>query len=200
MSDLAAPPKSHDRSAVQVCRWLLGYAGRRLAGLVAVLTTMLLGTAMSVIRPWPLKVVVDSVISGQPIPPGLSATLAWLPGTGAREVLLGWCLAAMLLIALLGWAVSVAASQANIAFGQRMVYDLAADLFGHLERLSLSFHARRPVGDLIRRVTTDSNCVSKIVMSALPVASSITCLLAMFAVMWRSTSSSRCWPWLWFLT
>ena len=67
-----------------------------------------------------------------------------------------------------------------------MVYDLAGDLFSHLERLSLRFHGRHGVGDSIRRVTSDSECVSKIVMSALlPVVSSSACLLAMFAVMWR---------------
>ncbi len=186
VSDLGALMKSQSRSAVQVCLWLLGYAARRPTGLLAVLATMLMGTGMSVIRPWPLKIVVDYVISGQTMPAGLSSAVAWLPGAGARDVLLGWCLAGMLLIALVGWGLSVASAQANIAFGQRMVYDLAGDLFAHLERLSLRFHGRHHVGDLIRRVTTDSNCVSKIVMSALlPVVSSISCLLAMFAVMWR---------------
>ncbi len=141
---------------------------------------------MSVLRPWPLKIVVDYVLSGQTMPPGLARALAWLPGSADREVLLGWCLVGMLCFALLGWALSVAAAQANIAFGKRMDYDLAADLFGHLQRLSLRYHGRQPVGDLIRRVTSDSDCVSKIVVNALlPVFSSVMCLFAMFAVMWR---------------
>ncbi len=147
---------------------------------------MLLGTGMSVLRPWPLKIVIDDVLSGQPMPLGLARALAWLPGSAGRDALLGWCLGGMLLIALLGWTLNVAASQASIAFGQGMVYDLAGDLFAHLERLSLRFHGRHGVGDSIRRVTTDSSCVSKIVLNALlPVLASIVSLLAMFTVMWR---------------
>ena len=48
-----------------------------------------------------------------------------------------------------------------------MVYDLATDLFSHLQRLSLRFHSRQSVGDSIRRVTTDCGCVSVIVKDAL---------------------------------
>ena len=131
---------------------------------------------MSVLRPWPLKIIVDYVPSGQTMPLGLARALGWLPGSADRDVLLGWCLGGMLVFKprLVGWVLSVVSAQANIAFGQRMVYDLAGDLFEHLERLSPRFHGRQPVGDLIRRVTTDSNCVSKIVMNALlPVVTSI---------------------------
>ena len=88
---------------------------------------------------------------------------------------------------LLGWALGVAAACANIAFGQRMVYDLAADLFGHLQRLSLRFHSRQSVGDSIRRVTTDCGCVATIVKDALlPVLSPRwSAWSSMFAIMWR---------------
>jgi len=66
-----------------------------------------------------------------------------------------------------------------------MIYDLAADLFGHLQRLSLRFHGKRQVGDLIRRVTNDCGCVATIVRDAmLPVVSSFITLVAMFAIMW----------------
>jgi len=40
--------------------------------------------------------------------------------------------------------------------GRRMVYDLAQDLFARLQRRSLFFHSRNPVGDVISRVTGDS--------------------------------------------
>jgi ATP-binding cassette subfamily B protein/subfamily B ATP-binding cassette protein MsbA len=67
-----------------------------------------------------------------------------------------------------------------------MVYDLAADLFGHLQRLSVRFHSSRRIGDMIRRVTSDCGCVSQIIKDALlPVVSSLVSLLAMFLVMWR---------------
>ena len=87
---------------------------------------------------------------------------------------------------LVGWAIGVAASYANIGFGQRMVYDLATDLFSHLQRLSLRFHSRQSVGDSIRRVTTDCGCVSIIIKDALlPILASVITLIAMFVIMWR---------------
>jgi ATP-binding cassette subfamily B protein/subfamily B ATP-binding cassette protein MsbA len=67
-----------------------------------------------------------------------------------------------------------------------MVYDLAADLFSHLQRLSLRFHNRKPVGDTILRVTQDCDCASAIMQGAmLPVLTSVFSLGAMFFVMWR---------------
>ncbi|HEY2951650.1 MAG TPA: ABC transporter ATP-binding protein, partial [Verrucomicrobiae bacterium] len=90
------------------------------------------------------------------------------------------------LIFLLSWATGLANAYASISLGQRMVYDLAADLFAKLQQLSLRFHASQSVGDNIRRVTADCACVSTIVKDALlPVASSALTLAAMFTIMWR---------------
>jgi ATP-binding cassette subfamily B protein/subfamily B ATP-binding cassette protein MsbA len=71
-----------------------------------------------------------------------------------------------------------------------MIYDLAEDLYRHLQRLSLKFHSRKSVGDLIRRVTTDTGSVSTIVNDALlPVAASVFTLVSMFLVMWQMDAS-----------
>src|SRR5207248_1036694 len=65
-------------------------------------------------------------------------------------------------------------------------YDLGADLFLHLQRLSLLFHSRRPVGDMIGRVTGDPYCVQKLVTGALlPLLESVVTLITMFLIMWR---------------
>lgn len=65
-------------------------------------------------------------------------------------------------------------------------YDLAGDLFIHLQRLSLRFHSRKSIGDTIRRVTVDSGCVATIVSDAVvPLLSALLSLAAMFFVMWR---------------
>jgi len=53
------------------------------------------------------------------------------------------------------------------------------------QRLSLIFHTRRPLGDLISRVTGDSWCVNTIVMDAMiPTLQAVVTLVAMFVVMW----------------
>ena len=69
-------------------------------------------------------------------------------GAVTREGLVLWSVAGTVLLFLLGWLVGLATGYANIGFGQRMVYDLASDLFTHLQRLSLRFHSRKSVGRL----------------------------------------------------
>ena len=85
-----------------------------------------------------MKVLVDHGLGAQPLSPALAAVVAALPGDGTREALIGWSVAATVVLFLVGWALGVAAAYANIGFGQRMVYDLATDLFSHLQRLSLA--------------------------------------------------------------
>jgi ATP-binding cassette subfamily B protein/subfamily B ATP-binding cassette protein MsbA len=47
--------------------------------------------------------------------------------------------------------------------GRRMVYQLAEDLFGRLQRRSLLYHSRNPVGDVMSRITGDCWCVNQMV-------------------------------------
>lgn len=175
-----------DTSALGLCRWLSSYALRRWAGLLGVLATMAAKIGLDLLKPWPLKLLVDYGLGQQALPPALASVLAAWPGGASREALIGGSVAATVVLFLLGWALGVAVSYANIGFGQRMVYDLATDVFSHLQRLSLRFHSRQSVGDSIRRVTTDCGCVSVIVKDAvLPFVAALVTFVAMFVVMWR---------------
>ena len=178
--------QKQDTSMVRLCLRLLRYTVGRWPGLLAVLATMLLTTGLNLLKPWPMKLLVDYVLEGKPMPARFAHAVEWLPGAATRENLLIWSVAGTVILFLLGWALGLAASYANLSFGKRMVYDLGADLFGHLERLSLRFHHRKPVGDSIRRVTGDSRCVSTITNNALlPVLGSVFSLVLMFRIMWE---------------
>lgn len=171
---------------LRLSRWLLRYAFRRRAGMFAVVSLMLIKSAFEVLKPWPMKVLIDHVLDDKPMPAITSSMINLLPAASTATSLLGWCVAATILLFLGGWIIGLAGSFANINFGQRMVYDLAADLLAHLQRMSMHFHARRTTGDLIRRVTTDTNCVSTIVKDALlPVIGAGITLVVMFGVMWQ---------------
>jgi ATP-binding cassette subfamily B protein/subfamily B ATP-binding cassette protein MsbA len=72
-----------------------------------------------------------------------------------------------------------------LKLGQRMTWSLAQDLFRHLQRLSLLFHTRRAVGDLIERVTTDSYSIDTLLTGALlPVIQALFTLVSVFVIMW----------------
>ena len=47
--------------------------------------------------------------------------------------------------------------------GERIRYDLRRDLFGHLQKLSLSYYSRTPVGWIMSRVTSDTERVADLV-------------------------------------
>ena len=175
-----------DRGAVAMTLWMLRYPLRRWSALLVVLGTMVAQIGLTLLGPWPMKLIVDNVLSSQPLP----APLAGIIGAGAggpdREALLLVAIAATVLLFVLTWALGVAAAFAKISFGQRMVYDLAADLFAHLQRLSLRFHSRNSVGDTMRRVTEDCGSVATVVEGALlPTVASVISLVAMFLVMWQ---------------
>jgi ATP-binding cassette subfamily B protein/subfamily B ATP-binding cassette protein MsbA len=179
--------KKHSAQTLNVfrlCRWALGYALRRWPPLAAVALTMLVKIGLDLLKPWPMVFLVDHVLRGK-TRPAYTRILESLPGPHSPANLIAWCVGATVLIFLLSWALGLANAYANINLGQRMVYDLAADLFAKLQRLSLRFHASQSVGDNIRRVTADSACVATIVKDALlPVIFSVVRLASMFGILW----------------
>lgn len=176
---------------LQLCRWVLSYAARRTLPLATVAVTLLVKIGLDVMKPWPMLVLVDYALGGKTMPAWLTHFTQSLPGGGSTQGLIGWSILATVVIFLLGWTAGLANAYANITLGQRMTYDLAGDLFGKLQQLSLHFHQRRAIGDTIRRVTSDCTCVATIFRDALlPIVSSIVTLAVMFVIMWRLS------PWL----
>jgi ATP-binding cassette subfamily B protein/subfamily B ATP-binding cassette protein MsbA len=171
-------------------RWVLGYARRRRGALAVVVLSMLLKVGLDVLKPWPMLFLVDYVLQTRVLPGWLDALVQALPGGATPAALINWSVAATIVFFLLGWAIGLAQTCAGISLGQRMVYDLAADVFAWLQHLSLRFHARRSVGDNIRRVTADCACVATILRDALlPAASAVVSLVVMFVILWKLSPS-----------
>jgi ATP-binding cassette subfamily B protein/subfamily B ATP-binding cassette protein MsbA len=167
-------------------RWVWEYAARRWRPLAVVVWTMLVRVVLDVLKPWPMVFLIDYVLKGNVMPAWLQSLVTSLPGSSTQTGLIAWSIGTTVLFFLLSWAIGLANAYASISLGQRMVYDLAGDLFSKLQQLSLHFHRRHSVGDTVRRVTADCACVSVIVKDALvPVVSSLLSLAVMFFVMWR---------------
>src|SRR4051812_13870640 len=165
---------------------LLRYSLPYWRSLLLILLTMLIGVGMDILRPWPTKLMVDQVLDGKPIPPKLAHWLSYLPHSAGQEGLLLWVAIATVLLFLAGWFLSTFNGVVMIGISQRMTYDLSADLFLHLQKLSLLFHSRRSVADSISRVTGDTYCVSTLLTGVvLPLVQAIVTLIAMFGIMWK---------------
>lgn len=140
---------------------------------------VLMISACELLKPWPLKIIIDSVLGGQPVPWG------WPGGWSPSALLLAACGMLVLLYVLLG-ALSVLNNYTTIGIGQRMVSDLRSDLYGHLHRLSLAFHSRAQVGDLLYRVTADTMALQSLTMNCLfPAVTALTLLAGMGLIMLR---------------
>jgi ATP-binding cassette, subfamily B, bacterial len=169
---------------LRIIAGLLRYTLRYKATLFLAFTLSLMASAVELARPWPVKVVVDYVLTDRPLPPWLSALVVYLPGAQAPSGLLVWSVIAALVIVVGGGALSLAAFYVSISMSQRLVYDLALAVFERLQRLSLTYHSRHPLGDLLQRVSQDVffifNAVSQV---ALPATVSLLFLTGMFAIM-----------------
>ena len=112
-------------------RWSIGWA----------LLQVLLIAGFELLKPWPLQIVIDNVLGRKPFP---IAALSSPPG-------------ALLLLASVGivvvhfgaGALTLLHNYTAIRIGQNMVNDLRGALYAHLQRLSLAFHSRQRVGDLL---------------------------------------------------
>jgi ATP-binding cassette subfamily B protein len=161
---------------------LLKYAQGQWRAVLALVATMFVDIALDLLKPWPLKLIIDNVLGDEPLPDVLTSIL---PGAADARGLAAWAAGGVVLIFLLGTASSAFYNYLSLKLGQRMAFTLAGDLFAHLQRMSLVFHSRRPLGDMIARVTGDSYCVSTLVTDALlPAVQAVVMLVAMFVVMW----------------
>jgi ATP-binding cassette subfamily B protein/subfamily B ATP-binding cassette protein MsbA len=159
----------------KILRRLLPYWG---AFTVAILQVLAIGV-LELAKPWPLKVIVDNVLGGHPLDwPGLR-------DLDARALLAVACGALVGAYVLLG-VLSVTSNYATISVGQRMVNDFRSELYAHLQRLSLAFHSRRAVGDLLYRLTADTFAIQTLTMNGFfPLLTSLVLLVGMVVVMVR---------------
>ena len=81
------------------------------------------------LKPWPLKIVIDNALGGQPL--GFGPLLWLLPGIPAwsADRLVGAAVAALVVIYLLSGALTVVYNAMAIWLGQRMVTDLRGRLY-----------------------------------------------------------------------
>ncbi len=74
--------------------------------------------------------------------------------------------------------------------GQRIMYDLRKEVFAHLQRLSIQFYDRNPVGRLMTRLTTDVDALNEMFTAGViavfgDLAMIFYIVILMFSVNWR---------------
>jgi subfamily B ATP-binding cassette protein MsbA len=157
--------------------------------LLIVLGAMLVDTAMGLASPWPLKIVLDSVFNGEPMP----SAFAWLAaGHDSRLARLNVAVVSTTAIALLQAASAYLNAYYTVSIGQWIAHDLRHSVYAHLQRLSMSFYDKQQLGPLISTITDDINAVQEFAStSMLDILIDVLTISGMLAVMltlnWRFT-------------
>ncbi len=147
---------------------------RRLATVLALIA---LSAILGMVTPFLLREVLDTAI------PENDTTLLSVLVVG------------MLAIAVATGALAVAQTYLSNVVGQRVMHDLRARVYRHLQRLSLAFFTRTRTGEVQARISSDIGGVQNVVTStATSIVSNVTTVLttvvAMFLLDWRLAAFS----------
>ena len=137
-----------DRNTWQVTghmlrRFLPGEIGALTFGVLVILCA----TAVGLLQPWPLKLVIDSVLGHSPPPAAvqwLYATVAGVLPADPQLGLLVFSCAALLFIELTLGGLKVASTYLLNAVALRLVFRVRRDVFDHLQRQSLRQRQHEP--------------------------------------------------------
>ena len=135
---------------------LLAYARRYRQSLLRIFAVTLAASGLVALQPWPIKLLIDHVLEAKPLPTVLENIFHALSLEPTRWTLLSTVVGGGLVLFARSSAADAGLSWVWTVVGRRMVYDVAEYLFARLQRRSLTFHKRTPVGDLMGRVIVDS--------------------------------------------
>ncbi len=142
--------------------------------LSALLSLIVVGSILSVASPFLLREAVDKGIVGHDLE------------------LLSWMVAGMVALAIINGVISVAQTWISNQVGQRVMHDLRAAVYAHLQRMSLAFFTRTRSGEVQARIAYDIGGIDDVVTSTATstvstVATVIATVTAMFALSWQLT-------------
>jgi ATP-binding cassette subfamily B protein/subfamily B ATP-binding cassette protein MsbA len=156
----------------------LGYFRPDSGRIALSLGLLLLGIGLNLLKPWPLAILVDSILGSKPYP-------AWLPDearTWGPPAQLTAIVAASLALHLIHAAACAGHAYLSIGVGLRGLRRVRDDVFGWLQRLSLRYHHGTEAGDIIFRAGTDTCAFQTLFLQGLLTFISATGTLLFMAV------------------
>lgn len=151
------------------------------AGIFAVL---LIQIATGLAAPWPLKVVLDSVVGHHPLPGWLHGLLQPLLGGEGKMHIAGLAAIMVLVIAVVAAVASYVSNYLTETVGQRIGNDLRTRAYHHLQQLSLSYFDTHRVGPILSTLTDDVDTIQGFASSStLGIATDLLTIVGMLAMM-----------------
>ncbi len=142
---------------------------------------LLAETGLHMLEPWPLKFIFDEIIFKQ-----FKVESLKVPFLDTFNVisLLTFLAVALVIIAVLRGSMAYVSTAGMAVAATRIMSEIRANLYSHIQSLSLSFHNKAKSGDLITRVTYDIERLREVtVVAALPLLTNILTMMGMLGVM-----------------
>lgn len=111
--------------------------------------------AVDLAKPWPLAIVIDEVLGHKRWHSPLATFLHRIAPTPLA--LLTVAAMGLLILTLLSGLLDYLGDRIMNGAGERITAAIRTQVFSHLQRLPMSFHDRRAVGELTSRIATDTN-------------------------------------------
>jgi ATP-binding cassette, subfamily B, bacterial len=142
----------------------------------------LLSAGVGLMAPWPMKILVDSVLGQEPLPRMLQFANPLLADKSLLLILtvltgLGITLGVNLL--------AVSTSYLNTKLDLAMTLDFRSDLFQQAQRLSMAYHDRARSGMVIYIINSMASAPTGLVMALLPLVQNMLTLTGMFWISYR---------------
>ena len=141
----------------------------------------LLASPVALLTPVPLKIAVDSVLGGHPLPVFLQP---FFPESAAQSptAILLFAIGLLVAVAALGQLQGLASTLLQAYVGERLVLDFRARLVNQVQRLSVSYHDSRGTADSLYRIQHDVPAIQNLVDGVIPSVSAAITLAMMITV------------------
>jgi len=145
------------------------------------LALLILSIGAGVLKPWPLALIVDSLLQGKPLPDWLASLL----GPDNTHRLLWLCASIVFLHAAQG-GFSAWANFVSIKAGLLGLFRVRNELFRRMQRLSMRFYQSHDTGDLIYRASWDTYAFQTLFQQGFfNLLTALLSLAMMVVVMWQ---------------
>jgi ATP-binding cassette, subfamily B, bacterial len=169
--------QSYVRDFTRLFPYLRKYKGLALASVSMIGA----GSLAALVAPWPLAILLDTVLGNKPLPAILGPVLG---GTGTYTLLVFAVLFGLVVTAL-EHGLAVVDNYVNTKLEQRIILDFRSDLFQHAQRLSFAFHDETAKGTLMFKLSNEADAAGQIVVAIPALIQAVVTVVLMLVISFR---------------
>lgn len=140
---------------------------------------VILISGASLLAPWPMKILVDSVLGDHPLPAFLKFDYLT---QDVYRLMIAVVVTGFFMVLLQG-VLNVVRDYANTKLKLKITLDFRGDLFQHAQRLSLAYHDSNYSGNLVYLLNNQTGAVAGMLMTIPNLAQALITFIGMFAIL-----------------